>query len=141
VDYAHTPDSLTNILTAVREFTTGRIITMFGCGGDRDRDKRPVMGRIAAELSDFVVVTSDNPRNEDPQEIINDIIPGMLQIDTNYVIEADRKKAIEIAVNLAKTGDTVVLAGKGHEPYMEFENRRRVDFDDRLEVRRVLKCL
>ncbi|MCL2702664.1 MAG: UDP-N-acetylmuramoyl-L-alanyl-D-glutamate--2,6-diaminopimelate ligase [Defluviitaleaceae bacterium] len=138
VDYAHTPDSLENIITAVREFTTGKVITLFGCGGDRDRGKRPQMGKIVGELSDFCVVTSDNPRNEKPQDIIYDILPGIKETNAAFTVEPDRKRAIETAINTAKPGDTVILAGKGHEPYMEFENRRREPFDDKVEARKVL---
>jgi UDP-N-acetylmuramyl-tripeptide synthetase len=138
VDYAHAPDALKNIITAVREFTAGRVITLFGCGGDRDSAKRPVMGKIAGELSDYCVVTSDNPRGEDPEDIINGILPGIKETRTPYLVEADRRAAIEAAINAAKPGDSVILAGKGHEPYQEFENRRRVPFDDKVEAKRVL---
>lgn len=138
VDYAHTPESLENIIKAVREFTAGRLITLFGCGGDRDRQKRPVMGEIAGRLSDYCVLTSDNPRNENPEVIINEIIPGLLKTGAAYITEPDRRVAIEAAINMAKPGDAVIIAGKGHEPYQEFENRRREHFDDREEAKRVL---
>ena len=140
VDYAHAPDPLTNIITSVREFTRGRVITLIGCGGDRDRDKRPIMGEIAGSLSDFCVITSDNPRNEDPEAIIDQILPGLLKTGTQYIREADRRTAIETAITMAKPGDAVILAGKGHEPYQEFEKGRRVPFDDKTEARRVLGC-
>ncbi|MCL2407688.1 MAG: UDP-N-acetylmuramoyl-L-alanyl-D-glutamate--2,6-diaminopimelate ligase [Defluviitaleaceae bacterium] len=138
VDYAHTVDSLKNIITAVREFTKGRVITVFGCGGDRDKTKRPLMGGIAGSLSDIAVVTSDNPRSEEPVSIIADILPGMNGTSAEIITEPDRAKAIEIAINSANHGDSVIIAGKGHESYMEFENRRRIHFNDIEEVKRVL---
>lgn len=140
VDYAHSPDALENIISAVREFTTGRVITLFGCGGDRDAAKRPVMGEIAGRLSDFCVVSSDNPRNEDQMAIITEILPGLDKTGTKYRIEPERGAAIEAAITMARPGDSVIIAGKGHEPYQEFENRRREVFDDRAEARRVLGC-
>lgn len=117
LDYAHTPDGLMNMLKAVRGFAKGRVVTLFGCGGDRDRGKRPVMGRIAGSLSDFVIVTSDNPRTEDPTRIIDDILVGLEGQKTPYVVIENRKKAIEYAVLTAQKGDIIVLAGKGHESY------------------------
>lgn len=122
VDYAHTPDALENVLKslrAVREGSklTSQIITVFGCGGDRDKSKRPIMGKIAAELSDFIFITSDNPRTEEPQSILNDIHLGLPQGFSNYVMEVDREKAIHLALQKAKDGDVVLIAGKGHEDY------------------------
>ncbi len=131
IDYAHTPDALENILTTVRDLTERRVICVFGCGGDRDRTKRPVMGSIAAALSDLAVVTSDNPRTEDPMDIIADILPGME--GAHYLLEPDRRKAIRLALSQAKTGDVVVLAGKGHETYQEI-GTETVHLDEREEV-------
>ena len=117
IDYAHSPNALENILTTARDFTAGRLICVFGCGGDRDRTKRPVMGAIAADLADLTVVTSDNPRSEDPEAIIGDILAGMS--GTEPYIEPDRRKAIGWALAQGKPGDVIVLAGKGHETYQE----------------------
>ena len=117
IDYAHTPDALENVLTAVRGFAKGRVVALFGCGGDRDRTKRPKMGRIAAEKADFVVVTSDNPRTEEPGAIIRDILEGMAHTDTPYVVVENRVEAIHYAIDHAQPGDVIVLAGKGHEDY------------------------
>jgi UDP-N-acetylmuramoyl-L-alanyl-D-glutamate--2,6-diaminopimelate ligase len=138
VDYAHTPDGLKNVVSTVREFTPGRLITVFGCGGDRDRTKRPQMGMIAAGLSDVCVVTSDNPRTEDPNKIIEDVLGGMRGAGAECVIEPDRRKAIEQALGLAKAGDFVVIAGKGHETYQIFKDRT-IHFDDREVVREFLE--
>ncbi len=137
VDYAHTPDSLDNILKSAREFTTNRLISVFGCGGDRDKTKRPIMGGIATKLSDIAVITSDNPRTEEPDLIIGDILKGVSEKE-NYVVEADRKKAIQKAIELAKTGDTVVIAGKGHEDYQIFKDNT-IHFDDREVAREFIK--
>jgi UDP-N-acetylmuramoyl-L-alanyl-D-glutamate--2,6-diaminopimelate ligase len=130
VDYAHTPDSLDNVLRAARRVTEGRLICVFGCGGDRDRDKRPLMGRIGAELSDLCVVTSDNPRSEEPQAIIAEILEGA-RGRGGVEVEADRRAAIGLALDAARRGDTVVIAGKGHEQGQEFERGRKIPFDDR----------
>ncbi len=128
VDYAHTPDSLENIIDSVRGFTKGHVITVFGCGGDRDRTKRPIMGRIASELSDYSVITSDNPRSEEPMDIINEVKSGF--VTNNYETEPDRKMAIKKAIAMAKPGDTVIIAGKGHENYQELKDKIRISFDD-----------
>lgn len=128
VDYAHTPDALLKLLQSVAEMEHNRIIALFGCGGDRDRTKRPVMGGIAAENSDFAIVTSDNPRTENPDDIIKDILAGINK--TNYMVESDREKAIEKAVNMAEPGDIIVIAGKGHEDYQIIGKTKR-HFDDR----------
>src|SRR5262245_55518543 len=123
VDYAHTPDSLENVLRAARRLTAGRVISVFGCGGDRDREKRPLMGRAGAELSDLAVVTSDNPRSEDPAAIIEEIRTGIPEDPhAEVLIEQDRRLAIAIALERAREGDTVVIAGKGHEQGQEFES-------------------
>ena len=140
VDYAHTPDALENIIRTVREFTAGRVITMFGCGGDRDNKKRSIMGKIAGDLSDFVVLTSDNPRNEVPERIIEEIEKGIVPTGTGYVKIANRKSAIVEALNMAKSGDSVVLAGKGSEDYQEFENGRKIHFDDVETAKEAICC-
>jgi UDP-N-acetylmuramoyl-L-alanyl-D-glutamate--2,6-diaminopimelate ligase len=138
VDYAHTPDGLKNVITTVREFTPGRLIAVFGCGGDRDRTKRPQMGAIAASFSDLCVITSDNPRTEDPNKIIEDILAGTRQGNAETVIEIDRRKAIETALAQARKGDFVLVAGKGHETYQIFKDRT-IHFDDREVVREFLE--
>ena len=117
IDYAHTPDGLENILKTFTKFENHRIVTLFGCGGDRDRTKRPIMGEIAAKYSDFCIVTSDNPRNEQPAAIIDDITAGMVGCKTPYVVIENRVQAIEYAIENAKTNDIIILAGKGHETY------------------------
>jgi UDP-N-acetylmuramoyl-L-alanyl-D-glutamate--2,6-diaminopimelate ligase len=139
VDYAHTPDSLDNVLRAARRLTDGRLISVFGCGGDRDRDKRPQMGRIGAELSDVPVVTSDNPRSEDPGAIIEQILAGSGR--DGVEVEPDRRAAIALALDAAEPGDAVVIAGKGHEQGQEFEGGRKVPFDDRDVAREELRRL
>ena len=119
IDYAHTPNALENILTTARDFTAGRLICLFGCGGDRDRSKRPIMGAIAGELADLVVVTSDNPRTEEPKAIIADILAGMEERSGEVHVEPDRREAIAWALAQGRPGDVIVLAGKGHETYQE----------------------
>jgi UDP-N-acetylmuramoyl-L-alanyl-D-glutamate--2,6-diaminopimelate ligase len=141
VDYAHKPDALERLLRSARALHPRCILTVFGCGGDRDRGKRPVMGRIAAELSDLVIVTSDNPRSEPPQQIIDEIMAGARQVDGFNVrvsVEPDRGRAIGAAIRLAQPDDLVLIAGKGHESYQLFADRR-VHFDDREEARRALR--
>ena len=133
IDYAHTPDALENILTTVRDFTPGRVICLFGCGGDRDRTKRPRMGAVAGALADVAVVTSDNPRTEVPMDIINDILPGLEGAPAEVVVEPDRRAAIRRALSLARAGDTVVLAGKGHETYQEVDGVE-YHLDEREEI-------
>ena len=135
VDYAHTPDGLENVLRSAREITAGRLICVFGCGGDRDRGKRPQMGRVARRLADVVIVTSDNPRSEDPEAIIAEIMGGV-PMDA----EPDRRAAIERAVSLARAGDVVVIAGKGHEQGQQFADRT-LPFDDRTVAREALAGL
>lgn len=139
VDYAHTPDALKNILSAARDFTKGRLIVVFGCGGDRDRGKRPLMGQYAEELADLIYVTSDNPRTEDPEKIIQDILKGFGKKETVVVIE-NRKEAIHRVLDIAEPGDTVVVAGKGHETYQEI-GYKRFPFDDRSVVQQYLSSL
>ena len=134
VDYAHTPDGLENILNTAREFVKGRIITVFGCGGDRDRTKRPIMGEIGGRLSDICVITSDNPRTEEPGLIIKDIEEGIKDTGCPYECITDRKEAILHAIAIAKEGDVVVIAGKGHEDYQIFKDKT-IHFDDAEVVR------
>lgn len=132
VDYAHTDDALRNLILLAREFVKpaqGRVITLFGCGGDRDRTKRPLMGRVAGEGSDFVVLTSDNPRSEDPEAILRDVLPGIEATGVKCIAEADRAKAIRLAVEAARPGDIVLLAGKGHEKTQTLRDRV-ISFDD-----------
>jgi len=140
VDYAHTPDSVENVLRAARELTPGRLIAVIGAGGDRDRAKRPLMGRAGAELADLTVVTSDNPRSERPEAIIDEVLAGIEDRDAVRV-EVDRDRAIGLAVESAAPGDTVVIAGKGHEQGQEFEGGRKVPFDDREVARAHLRAL
>lgn len=137
VDYAHTEDALQNLIEAARALGPRRIITVFGCGGDRDKLKRPRMGETAAALSDFVVVTSDNPRSENPLEIINDILVGLRRRDTPHEVEPDRREAIRLAIGRAAAGDIVLIAGKGHETYQVLADRT-IAFDDRAVAREVL---
>ncbi len=136
VDYAHTADALQNVLSTMREITAGRLIVVFGCGGDRDRRKRPLMGAAAAELADYAIVTSDNPRKENPSEIIAQVRAGFAGHDNFEVVE-DRYEAIVRALSLAESGDVVVIAGKGHENYQEFADTV-IPFDDRQVVRECL---
>jgi UDP-N-acetylmuramoyl-L-alanyl-D-glutamate--2,6-diaminopimelate ligase len=153
VDYAHTEDSLAKLLDAVREITTGRVITLFGCGGDRDRTKRPAMGAVAVKKSDLTIITTDNPRTEDPQAIISEIESGMgssgikaaspaaaqrtSQEKKPYLVVPDRAEAISAAIMLAASGDTVVLAGKGHEDY-QIIGETKHHFDDRETAREAI---
>jgi UDP-N-acetylmuramoyl-L-alanyl-D-glutamate--2,6-diaminopimelate ligase len=155
VDYAHTPDALENVLLAIRSLTAERIICVFGCGGDRDRSKRPKMGAVAAQLSDLAIVTSDNPRTETPGAIIEEIVAGIIPIcgrqydvqdlsngfrEKGYGVVADRRRAIGISIQASRPGDTVLIAGKGHEPY-QVVGRRKLPFDDRLEAEQALAVL
>lgn len=135
VDYAHTPDGLENILNTAREFVKGKIITVFGCGGDRDRTKRPIMGEIAGRLSDFCVITSDNPRTEDPAAILLDVEQGVKKAGCDYTKMVDRREAICYAVEHAAEGDVIVIAGKGHENYQIFPDKT-IHFDDVEEVKK-----
>jgi len=155
VDYSHTPDALENALQALRALTAGRLICVFGCGGDRDRTKRPIMGAIAGRLSDLAIATSDNPRTEDPLAILNQIVPGLLsqglpQIeardiatrsgDKGFVVEPDRRMAIALGIRAGRPGDMVLIAGKGHEPY-QIIGHQHIRFDDREEAAAVLDNL
>ena len=138
VDYAHTDDALRNIIAVARGLNPKRVITLFGCGGDRDRTKRPLMGQAAAEASDFVVLTSDNPRSEDPLSIMNDALVGIRRVDVPHVVEPDRAAAIARALKEAREGDIVILAGKGHETYQVLKDKI-IAFDDRAVAREVLR--
>ena len=136
IDYAHTPDGLENVIKAVRGFAKGRVITLFGCGGDRDNTKRPIMGSIAQKLSDYVIVTSDNPRTEEPKVIMEQIVAGME--DGDYICIEQRRDAIAYALDFAREGDVVILAGKGHETYQIFKEGT-IHFDEREVVKECLK--
>ena len=139
VDYAHTDDALRNLISTARELSpSGRIITLFGAGGERDRAKRPLMGEAAGALSDVVVLTSDNPRGEDPLRIINDVAVGLQRVNAKYRAEPDRERALEIALDEAQAGDIVLLAGKGHETYQVLRDGM-IDFDDREKARAILQ--
>ena len=139
VDYAHTDDALRNVISTARELgPSARIITLFGAGGERDRTKRPLMGEAAGSLSDLVVLTSDNPRSEDPLRIINDVVVGLQKVKANYRIEPDRERALAIALEEARLGDIVLLAGKGHETYQVLRDAT-IEFDDREKARTILR--
>lgn len=128
IDYAHTPDGLEKVISTARELTKGKVVTLFGCGGNRDRLKRPIMGDIASRLSDIIVITSDNPRFEEPLEIIEEIKKG---VSGDYLVIENRKNAIEKAIELCETGDTLIIAGKGGEKYQEIKGEKLPynDFD------------
>ncbi|OAB42691.1 UDP-N-acetylmuramoyl-L-alanyl-D-glutamate--2,6-diaminopimelate ligase [Paenibacillus antarcticus] len=141
VDYAHTPDGLENVLKTVNEFAVGRVLTVFGCGGDRDKTKRPIMGKIAAKYSDVVFVTSDNPRTEDPESILKDIEQGLIEDQVpleNYLLIEDRRVAIQIAIDMASPEDVVLIAGKGHETY-QLIGQTTHDFDDRIVAKEAIR--
>ncbi len=140
IDYAHTPDALTNVLNMLNQVKLGRLVTLFGCGGDRDKTKRPIMGEIAAKNSDFVIVTSDNPRTEEPSAIIEDILSGMKEAETPYIIIENRVNAIDYAIENAKTDDIILLAGKGHETYQILKHET-IRLDEREVVAEALKKL
>ncbi len=133
IDYAHTPDGLENVLRSVRDFCKGRLIVVFGCGGDRDPIKRPIMGRIGVELSDIAIITSDNPRTEDPSAIIRDIVAGVDPSMGTYEIIENRRKAIQYAMDIGEKDDIMILAGKGHETYQEVDGVKH-HLDEREEV-------
>ncbi len=137
IDYAHTPDALENVIKAIKGTAMGRIITVFGCGGDRDRTKRPIMGKIVTEMSDIAIVTSDNPRSEDPEAIIADIVAGITRSRATVYTVPDRTQAIEKALNKAKANDVVLLAGKGHETY-QILNTGKIHYDEREIVANIL---
>lgn len=141
IDYAHTPDAIENILTNVKECALGRIVCLFGCGGNRDAKKRPLMAKAAAKHADLLVITSDNPRNEDPEAIIDDIVTGLDGIETDYVRIENRRDAIIWAVTNAKKDDIIVLAGKGHEDYQILANNQKIHFDEREIVSEALELI
>lgn len=138
IDYAHSPESLSNILHAVKSYTRGRVISVFGCGGDRDSAKRPQMGEISGMVADFTIITSDNPRTEDPQKIVDQIEEGIKKTKGKYTVIVDRVEAIRYAINMASKKDIIVLAGKGHEPYQEI-NGVKHPFDERVIVNQIIK--
>lgn len=138
IDYAHKPDGLEKILTAIRQYAKGGIITLVGCGGDRDKEKRPMMGKIAGELSDYVIITSDNPRSEDPMGIIKQVEVGIKSTDCDYICIENRRDAIKYALSVAKAEDIVLLAGKGHETYQVLKDRT-IPFDEREIVQALLR--
>lgn len=138
IDYAHTPDGLENVLNTAKEFTKGQLISVFGCGGDRDKTKRPIMGKIGTELSDLAIITSDNPRTEDPLLIIDDIVKGINK--DNYMIEQNRKEAIRKAIQIAKKDDVILIAGKGHEDYQILKDET-IKFDEREVIAEIIKEL
>ena len=137
IDYAHSPESLENILTAVKSYTRGKVISVFGCGGDRDTSKRPIMGEISGRIADFTIITSDNPRTEDPQKIVDQIEEGIKKTKGKYIVVVDRVKAIEEAIKMAGKNDMILLAGKGHEPYQEI-NGVKYPFDERVIVNNII---
>ena len=138
IDYAHTPDAVEKIITSNRKVTTGKIITIVGCGGNRDPLKRPIMGNIASNLSDFVIFTDDNPREENEIDILKDILKGVTE--ENYIVEPDRRKAIISGLNMIKPGDTLLILGKGHEDY-QIIGKQKQHFSDKEEVENYLKTL
>lgn len=138
IDYAHSPDSLRNILTAVKAYTKGRLISVFGCGGDRDNAKRPIMGEISGKIADFTIITSDNPRTEDPDKIVHQIEEGIKKTDAKYKVIVDRRQAIEYSLRIANKDDIIVLAGKGHETYQEL-NGKTIDFDERVVLKEIIE--
>ena len=138
IDYAHSPESLENILRAVKSYTRGRVISVFGCGGDRDTAKRPKMGEISGKIADFTIITSDNPRTEDPEAIVSEIEEGIKKTKGKYVCIVDRVEAIKYAINMANKKDLILLAGKGHEPYQEI-NGVKHPFDERIIVNEIIK--
>lgn len=138
IDYAHTPDGLENIIKCVKGFAEGRVITLFGCGGDRDNTKRPIMGEIAGRLSDYSIITSDNPRTEAPEKIVREIEEGMKRTDGEYTLICDRREAIGYALDFAEKGDVIILAGKGQETY-QIIGKEKHDFDERIEVYKHLR--
>ena len=137
IDYAHSPESLQNILSAVKSYTKGRVISVFGCGGDRDTRKRPLMGEISGKIADYTIITSDNPRTENPEEIVNQIEEGIKNTNGKYEKIVDRTEAIKKAIKIASKSDIVVLAGKGHEPYQEI-NGIKHPFDERIIVKEII---
>ena len=140
IDYAHSPESLENILQAVKSYTRGKVISVFGCGGDRDSGKRPIMGEISGRIADFTFITSDNPRTEEPEKIVEQIEEGMKKTKGKYKVVVDRTEAIKQAIQMANKRDIIVLAGKGHEPYQEI-NGVKHPFDERIIVNEIIESL
>ena len=140
IDYAHSPESLESILQAVKSYTRGRVISVFGCGGDRDKGKRPIMGEISGRIADYTIITSDNPRTEEPEEIIKEIEKGIKKTKGNYQVVVDRTEAIEKAIKMATKKDIIVLAGKGHELYQEI-NGKKYPFDERSIIKKIIDKL
>ena len=138
IDYAHSPESLQNILSAVKSYTRGKVISVFGCGGDRDKGKRPIMGEISGRIADFTFITSDNPRTEEPEEIVKEIENGIKKTKGNYKVVVDRTEAIKEAIKMATKLDIIVLAGKGHEPYQEI-NGEKYPYDERIIVKEIME--
>ena len=137
IDYAHSPESLENILSAVKSYTRGKVISVFGCGGDRDTSKRAIMGEISGRIADYTIITSDNPRTEKPELIVEEIESGMKKTNGKYEVVVDRIEAIKTAINMAGKTDIIVLAGKGHEPYQEI-NGVKYPFDERKIVNDII---
>ena len=137
IDYAHTPESLESILQAVKTYTKGRVISVFGCGGDRDSTKRPLMGEISGKIADYTIITSDNPRTEEPAKIIKQIETGMKKTNGKYICIENRKEAIKEAIKMANKKDLIVLAGKGHETYQEI-NKKKHPFDERVIIAEII---
>ena len=138
IDYAHTPDGLENVLKTIKTFCKGRLILVFGCGGDRDKTKRPIMGQIGGEYSDFVIVTSDNPRSEDPHSIIRDILPGLNSIDCPHKVIENRREAIREALSMGEKDDIILIAGKGHETYQILKDKT-ISFDEKAIIKEILE--
>lgn len=138
IDYAHSPESLENILSATKAYTKGRLISLFGCGGDRDPGKRPLMGEISGRIADFTIITSDNPRTEDPEQIVKEVENGIKKTKGKYICIVDRIEAIKYAIKMANKNDIIILAGKGHEPYQEI-NHEKHPFDERIIVDDIIK--
>lgn len=138
IDYAHSPESLNSILKAVKSYTQGRVISVFGCGGDRDPGKRPIMGEISGTVADFTIITSDNPRTENPQKIVEQIEEGIKKTKGKYIVIENRREAIKYAIEMANKRDIIILAGKGHEPYQEI-NGKKLPFDERIIVKEIVR--
>lgn len=138
IDYAHSPESLENILNAVKSYTRGKVICLFGCGGDRDTGKRPMMGEVSGRIADFTIITSDNPRTEDPEEIVNQIEAGIKKTDGKYVKIVDRIEAMEYAIKMANKNDIVVFAGKGHETY-QIIGKEKIHFDEKEIIKEIVE--
>jgi len=141
IDYAHSPESLRSILMATKAYTKNKLISVFGCGGDRDNAKRPIMGKISGEIADVTIITSDNPRTEKPEEIVKQIENGIKEVsNANYEVIVDRKEAIKRALQIATKNDIIILAGKGHETYQEINNEF-IDFDERVVLKEIIEEL